>query len=205
MRDSERAANIALERQIDAGLHLNLTAPFTADNASARLVEYQQKVSAYLRRHRLAQVVFHPGLKRCFEYVVAAQRGEFARLYQKEPARIDGHHHMHLCANVVLAKLLPAGVVVRRDFSAQPGEKSAANRLYRQTVDRVLRKRHPLTKFFFSIEPLTPSSRVQSILSLAKEYIVEVETHPVNRDEYEFLTGERSFVLPLVYQWRRAI
>ena len=50
-------------------------------------------------------------------YVVKAQLEEFERLYGRAPNRIDGHHHAHLCANVVLAGLLPAGTIVRRNFS----------------------------------------------------------------------------------------
>src|SRR5438034_3925448 len=61
MEDSERAAAIARERTIEAGLHLNLTTSFSGSNCPARLVERQQKVARYLQRHRLSQVVFHPG------------------------------------------------------------------------------------------------------------------------------------------------
>src|SRR5438552_13221124 len=138
MEDSERAAAIAREHGIDAGLHLNLTTPFSAPACSARLVERQGELARHLLRHRLAPVVFHPGLVRSFEYVVAAQRQEFSRLYRAEPERVDGHHHMHLCANVLLGGLLPRGTRVRRNFSFQRGERSFFNRLYRRTVDLVL-------------------------------------------------------------------
>src|ERR1700752_1358725 len=81
MEDSERAATVARERGIDAGLHLNFTTSFSASGCPAGLVERQQELRRYLRRHRLAQIVFHPGLIRSFEYVVAAQLDEFRRLY----------------------------------------------------------------------------------------------------------------------------
>ncbi len=187
MKDSERAADIARERGIDAGLHLNFTSPFSAPGISTRLSEHQQPVSLFLRRHRLAPVIFHPGLVRSFEYVVAAQREEYCRLYGAEPERIDGHHHMHLCSNVVLAKLIPAGTVVRRSFSFQPGEKSFANRMYRQLVDRQLARRHRLTDFFFSLGPLDRPDRFQRFASLANKFTVEVMTHPVDPREYRFL------------------
>jgi hypothetical protein len=193
MEDSERAANIALERRIDAGLHLNCTTPFSSSDVPARLVECQRRLSQHLRRHSLAQVFFHPGLTRCFEFVVAAQREEYLRLYQREPGRIDGHHHMHLCSNILLGKLLPAGVIVRRNFSPEGGRETTANRLYRRVVDRALGRRHPMTDFFFSLPPLAPPSRVRAILSLAKEFTVEVETHPVNPEEYRFLAGGEIF------------
>src|SRR5215470_13086418 len=66
MKDSERAAAIVREHGIDAGLHLNFTTPFSAPGIPARLAGHQERLSQYLRRHRLSQVVFHPGLIRSF-------------------------------------------------------------------------------------------------------------------------------------------
>jgi hypothetical protein len=195
MGDSERAAAVAREKGIDAGLHLNLTTPFSATGVPARLIESQQRISKYLRGSRLAQTVFHPGLAGCFEYVVAAQRDEFRRLYGKEPGRVDGHHHMHLSANVLLGRLLPAGTIARRSFSRQRGEKGLAKHLYRRIVDRVLARRHRLTDFFFSLPPLDAPDRLRTIFSLANDSIVEVETHPVNLEEHRFLTGGEIFRL----------
>jgi hypothetical protein len=193
MQDSERAAAIARERGIDAGLHLNLTTPFSAPKCPTRLRERQHELAQYLQRHAFARVVFHPGLVRSFEYVVAAQRDEFLRLYGVAPGRFDGHHHMHLCSNVLLGGLIPRGTLVRRSFSFRPGEKSFMNRLYRRGVDRILIRRHCLVDFFFSLQPLDLSGHVQRIFSLASKCTVEVETHPINPDEYQFLAGGDIF------------
>jgi hypothetical protein len=193
MEDSARAGAIARERGIEAGLHLNLTTPFSAPGCPAQLVERQQELARYLMRHRLAQVVFHPGLIRSFEHVVAAQLDEFRRLYGSDPERLDGHHHMHLCANVLFQRLLPSGTFVRRNFSFQPGEKGLWNRLYRRFVDGMLGRRHRLTDFFFSLTPLEPLGRLQRIFSLARQFVVEVETHPVHAEEYRFLAGGEIF------------
>lgn len=190
MEDSERAAEIARDNRIDTGLHLNFTSPLSASGVSSQLVAHHRRVSQYLLRHRFSQAVFHPGLIRSFKYVVGAQRDEFTRLYGHEPERLDGHHHMHLCANVLLGGLLPSGTVVRRSFSFQPGEKSIANRRYRQTVDRILGRRHRLTDFFFSIQPLAPASRLQEIVNLSRQHVVELETHPQEPSEHRFLTGD---------------
>src|SRR5439155_534589 len=114
MEDSDRAAAVALEHAIDAGLHLNFTSPFTASACPAGVVDRQRRIAAYLGRHRLAQLVFNPALVNTFEYVVAAQIDEYRRLYGADPTRLDGHHHMHLCANVLLQGLLPPGTLVRR-------------------------------------------------------------------------------------------
>jgi predicted glycoside hydrolase/deacetylase ChbG (UPF0249 family) len=188
MEGSVEGAASAVEHGVDAGLHLNFTTPLSSPDTPLQLAERQRMLGRYLRRHRLAQVVFHPGLARAFEYVFAAQVDEFRRLYGMDPQRIDGHHHMHLCANVVLGRLLPAGVVVRRNFSFQPGEKGAWNRMYRKLVDAMLTRRHRLTDLLFSLPPFETPGRVERIVSLAGTSVVELETHPVDEPEYRFLT-----------------
>jgi hypothetical protein len=190
MADSDRAAMLAMEQGIDAGLHLNFTTPFSASQCPSSLVQRQQDLSRCLLRHRLAPAMFHTGLMRSFEYVVAAQVDEFRRLYGTEPRRLDGHHHMHLCANVVWGRLLPSGTVVRRNFSFRPGEKSLGNRLYRGLIDRILARRHHLVDFLFSLAPLESMDRLDRIASIARRFVVEVETHPVNPEEYRFLMGD---------------
>jgi len=188
MQDSGRAAAIARESCIDVGLHLNFTTPFTAPETSSTLVEHQRRLSAYLRASRLAQVFYHPGLARSFQYVAAAQSDEFCRLYGGQPGRFDGHHHMHLCTNVLVGRLLPPGIIVRRSFSFNPGQRSWGNRLYRHTVDRILARRHRLTDFFFSLTPLEPH-RLRRIIVMARQGTVEIEAHPANPEEYQFLIG----------------
>lgn len=189
MQDSERAAGIARMRGIDTGLHLNLTTPFSLPRTPSGLAERQNKVAAYLRGNRFAQVLYNPSLAGSFEYVVKAQIEEYCRLYGTQPERIDGHLHMHLCANVLWGRLLPSGIIVRRNFSFQPGEKTLLNRLYRQIVDRSLERRHRLTDYFFSLVPLDPLGRLRQVFSMARQHVVEVETHPVNEEEYRFLAG----------------
>jgi hypothetical protein len=186
MEGSDRAATVAREQVIEAGLHLNFTTPFTASNVPLALLEHQQRVARYLLRNRLSQVVFHPGLIRPFEYLVSAQLDEFRRIYGADAQKIDGHHHMHLCANVRLQRLLPAGTLVRRNFSFERGEKSVWNRWYRKAVDGSLARRYQLIDFFFSLPPLEPD-RLKRIYSLASESVVELETHPIQPEEYRYL------------------
>jgi hypothetical protein len=193
MEDSERAAAIACERGIDAGLHLNFTTPFSAPNRLPQMLEHQQKVAAYLLRHPFAQAIYNPLLARSFEYVANYQLEEFQRLYGIEPARLDGHHHMHLSANVMLGHLLPEGTIVRRNFSFRPGEKSVGNRLYRRIVDRMLARKHRLVDLFFSLPPLVPQERLRRIFAAAREFVVELETHPAKQEEYRFLAGGEMF------------
>jgi len=187
MEDSERGAALASRENIDTGLHLNLTTEFSSSACPPRLREEQGKLIRFLSASRIYPAVYHPGLTRTFEFVVQSQLQEYARLYRKPPLRIDGHHHMHLCANVQIQKLLPKGTIVRRNFSFAPGEKNALNRFYRRWQDRRLAKRHRMTDFFFPLLPIDRPGRLETIVALANRFTVEIETHPVNRNEYDFL------------------
>ena len=132
MADSERAAELAKgEKELDVGLHLNFTERFTGKNKCAKLTDYQNRLAIYLGRNKYSQLFYNPLLRREFSYSCKAQVEEFTRLFGKPPSRIDGHHHMHLCANLLLSNLIPAGIRIRRNFSFWPGEKSSLNRAYR--------------------------------------------------------------------------
>lgn len=211
MEDSERAADLAWQREIEAGLHLNFTTPFSSARCPSALLKHQQKVAYYLLRHRLAQIIFHPGLVQSFEYLVKTQLDEFNRLYGVVPERIDGHHHMHLCANVLIQRLLPSGAIVRRNFSFERSEKSIWNRSYRRVLDWCLARKYKLADYFFSLPPLGSRDRLRRISSLAQHFIVEVETHPVNPAEYQYLIGgsfhrdnlDVRIALPSAVPWGR--
>jgi hypothetical protein len=193
MQDSDRAAALARERSIDTGLHLNFTTPFSASGCAPALLEHHERVARHLLRHRLAQVVFHPGLMRSFEYLVSAQIDEYRRIYGVDPERFDGHHHMHVCANVLFQHLLPAGTAVRGTYSFERGEKSIWNRLYRRDVNRRLASRHQLDDFTFTLKLAEPASRLQRIFGLARQFVVELQVHPYEPDEYQYLQGGEIF------------
>jgi chitin disaccharide deacetylase len=193
MKDSEHASTVAQEYDVDTGLHLNLTTPFSASRVSPKLVEHQLRLSTYLRLNALARVIYHPWLSRSFEYLVKTQIEEYARIYGAEPTRIDGHHHAHLCSNILVAGLLPRGVAVRRYFSFEAGQ-DFRNRLFRRLTDAFLVRRYRVVDFLFSLPPTSPPERLKRIFSLASQYSVEVETHPISPDEYRFLMGDEIFL-----------
>lgn len=190
--DAARAADLAREHNIDTGLHLNLTTPFSASGVPSPLLGHQQKLARALRSHRFAPAFYHPLLASSFDYVIKQQLEEYARLYGAPPARIDGHHHMHLSTNVLLRKLLPARTIVRRNFTFRAHEKVAINRLYRGLQDRVLDRRHWTTDYFFNLVPLD-KGRLKTILELARHASVELEVHPGRIEEYEFLMNRQLF------------
>jgi hypothetical protein len=191
MEDSKRAADIARQHDIDAGLHLNFTMLFTSPRCPGRLLEHQARLSRFLTSHRLAPLIYHPGLAASFEYVVKTQLEEYERLYGAPSGRMDGHHHMHLCMNVMLQKLIPSGVIVRRNFTFGPGEKGYFNRLFRGWQDRQLARRYRITDYFFDLLPLQ-TSRLKKIFELANRFNVEIETHAIDDAQYRFLL-DREF------------
>lgn len=187
MEDSQRAAELAMQQGVDTGLHLNFTQRYSAPHGNARLLEHQQEISRALTSHRYAATLYHPRLTASFDYVVKAQLEEYQRLYGAAPLRLDGHHHMHLCANVMCQQLLPNGTIVRRNLSFGPGEKHFVNRLYRRMQDRRLASRHRLADYFFDLHPVEPPGRLRRIFAIGAEANVEIETHPAREGEYEFL------------------
>ena len=190
MEDSERAAELAKDNKLDVGLHLNFTEPFTGKNHPAKLGVYHGRIIRYLRGNNYAQLVYNPFLRREFAYSYEAQAAEFLRLFGRPPSHIDGHHHMHLCANMLLGKLIPVGVKMRRNFSFWPGQKSLLNRSYRAFVDRWLARRYQLADYFFDLTQCIWDGKLDRVAVLAKSNNVELMTHPVVRAEAKFLMSD---------------
>src|SRR5262249_51507297 len=99
MAESKRAAELAKENELDVGLHLNFTESFTGARIPAKLAGYHDKIARFLMRNKYAQILYNPFLRTEIAYSFEAQLEEFKRLIGKAPSHIDGHHHMHLCAN----------------------------------------------------------------------------------------------------------
>jgi len=190
MEDSERAAELVKDNELDMGLHLNFTEPFTGKNPPGKLGEYHRRIIRYLTGNKYAQLVYNPFLRREFAYSYQAQAVEFLRLFGRPPSHIDGHHHMHLCANMLLSKLVPVGVNMRRNFSFWPGEKSVVNRTYRAFVDRWLARRYQLADYFFDLTQCICDEKLDRVATLAKSNNVELMTHPVIRAEAKFLMSD---------------
>jgi predicted glycoside hydrolase/deacetylase ChbG (UPF0249 family) len=195
MADSERAADLVKEDQLDVGLHLNFTEQFTGTRTPATLGNYHNKIAGFLTRNRYSQVLYNPLLRREFAYSYKAQLEEFTRLFGRRPLRVDGHHHMHLCANLLLSNLIPVGMKVRRNFSFWPGEKRWLNRTYRAVVDRWLGRKYRLTDYFFDLTQCIQEKKLDRVVALAKSNNVELMTHPMLQLESEYLSGDRFQVM----------
>lgn len=191
MTDSARAASTAADSSVEFGLHLNFTEPLSEAATPGPLRRDHDRVRTFLARHRLAPILYNPALRQSFRALVEAQREEFERLYRRPPAFYNGHHHMHLCSNVVLGGLLPARSCVRNSFTFDAGEKSLFNRLYRGALSRWIRARHVSTDAFFSIAPIEDLDRLRRLIRRAETQDVEIETHPEDASESAFLMSPR--------------
>jgi predicted glycoside hydrolase/deacetylase ChbG (UPF0249 family) len=198
MEDSERAANLANVGGINPGLHLNLYECFKATRVPMKLVERHERIVKYLKQGKYSQVLYNPLLRNHFKYVYRAQVEEFVRLYGKEPTHVDGHHHMHLCANMLLDLIIPRGSKVRRSFSFSPGEKSALNRAYRSMVCRWLRHRYIISDYLFSLGHCLSPQQMSRVIELARHATVELMVHPFVAAEYRYLTSDQYL------EWFRA-
>jgi len=191
MEDSERAASLASQTSLEVGLHINFTMPFSAERVSPEILKHHKRVVSYLTKNKLAQVIYNPLLADSFHHLFSSQQKEFIRLYGRLPDFYNGHHHMHLCANMLLGRVLPEGGRIRRTFTFDAGEKDFFNRLYRYALDALVDGKFLSTDSFFSILPIEDHKRLQNILNRSARSNVEIEVHPENADEVEFLFSDR--------------
>jgi len=192
MNDSERAAELAFENNLNVGLHLNFTSKFSSSVRSPKLLEYHEKIAAFLLKNKYLFILYNPFLQNYFEYVYKAQFEEYVRLYKRNPPHIDGHHHMHLCMNMLITNLIPKGSKIRRNFTFSHNEKGLFKWLYRYLIDSWLKKRYICTDFLFNISPIK-IQRLQNIIKLSISADVELEVHPEITEEYNFLMGNKYF------------
>jgi predicted glycoside hydrolase/deacetylase ChbG (UPF0249 family) len=191
MEDSERAAKLAKKYQLDdVGLHLNFSEEFTDKSCCETLKEHHRRIIRFLKGNKYAQLLYNPFLRKAFAYCYHAQVKEFVRLFEKSPSHIDGHHHMHLCANLLLSKVIPSGMKLRRNFCFWPGEKSLLNRAYRGLVDCWLARRHRLPDYFFDLTQCIQENKLERVIALAKSNDVELMTHPVVKAEADYLLSD---------------
>src|SRR5205085_10113754 len=94
MKDSARAAALAKEHNIDTGLHLNFTEPFSGGSNADPLSDYHDRIVGFLRSNKYAQLLYNPLLRKAFSYSCRAQIDEFVRLFGTRPSHIDGHANL---------------------------------------------------------------------------------------------------------------
>jgi len=191
MEDSERAASVAADITLELGLHLNFTEPFAGSNAAPNLRYHQVKTISYLSKNKITQCLYNPFLSESFKILFQAQVEEFERLYGKPPCFYNGHHHMHLCSNILFDNIIPKGSCVRNTFSFGTREKNPLNLLYRHFLKTLVSRKFVSTDSFFSIQPLHNVDRLLSIVSLSRKGNVELEVHPEDPQELNFILSDQ--------------
>jgi len=192
MEDSERAIELAKAFNLDLGLHLNLTQRMIKPPNKPLFSDYHEQLIRYLTAHKYNFLIYNPALRNQFEYVFRIQYEEFERVYGAPPSHIDGHHHMHLCTNMLIGAVIPEGQKVRRNYSFSRGEKNFVNRMYRAIIDKSLRRRYITTDFLFSLLERLKIGRLAGALNLARSSNVELQTHPEREEEFRWLVGQAS-------------
>ena len=189
MGDSKRAAKLAKDHQLDdVGLHLNFSEEFMDASCPEALKEHHRRIVRFLRRNKYAQLVYNPFLRKAFACSYRAQMDEFARLFEKSPSHVDGHHHMHLCANFLFEQ---ADAGWNRKFAGTSpfgrAKKSRLNRTYRALVDRWLARRYQVTDYFFDLTQCMEQRKLNRVAALARSNNVELMTHPIVNGEEDYL------------------
>jgi predicted glycoside hydrolase/deacetylase ChbG (UPF0249 family) len=187
MADSERAAELARGTDLEVGLHLNLTEDFTGSGAARELQQEHAKVAKYLNGSRFATALYNPLLSSAFRNVVQQQQSEFKRLYGRPPGFVNGHHHMHLSANVLGQGLLPVKARIRGPFTFRAGEKSSMKRWYRGWLAQRVRRNFITPDCLYNVEPIHDTERLRRIAQEAQSRTVELEVHPEHAEQREFL------------------
>lgn len=189
MRGSADAARRAEELpELGIGLHLNLVEEYSDPATPADVRERQRQLIAHARLLRLRRWVYDPFLKDRINAVIADQFRSFVALYGGMPTHLDGHHHCHLAANVLLSPAVPAGTKIRNALSDTYLRNPVTDALRRIRGAMIKRRGFRTTDHFFSIVTSWPQMSgppPEDQLGLARTETVEVMVHPAFPSEFE--------------------
>jgi chitin disaccharide deacetylase len=173
MSDSERAAQLARDRGMPLGLHLNFTLAFRDKRGPARVRDLQEELTHVFSASSWSEdgVARHQQDPRIRE-AVADQLAAFRAVYG-EPTHIDGHHHVHVHP-AVLACLPP-------ELPIRPVLHTPAEIAGRPTPrDRMLHKLFRSADAcvaFQHVHPAFGGAGLQ-LLEFARKQTLEVMVHP---------------------------
>jgi chitin disaccharide deacetylase len=193
MNDSDRAAALARPEGLPVGLHLNLIEPFSAADVPEPVAATQRRVVHRLQRWGIGAQMYHPGWSADFERCISDQLARFQVLYGRPPTHIDGHQHMHLVPNALLARALRSVRRCRPPVNRTPHESAGYKRATRAAWGRLVRRRFLTTDWCFSLRSLHPElggAGVEERLERATEASVEVFVHPGYPDELPLLRSD---------------
>lgn len=188
MAGTARAASLAADLpRMGVGLHLNLFEEYSDESVPASVRDRQRRLLHRFHRSRLRRWVYDPRIRDDVDRVVADQWERFVELYGRRPTHVDGHHHSHMAANVLLGGSLPRGTAIRNALS-DVDRRSPLAPLLRAARRRLVLSRFRSTDYFFSIETVWPGLEgppPEQTLGLARQATVEVMVHPAYPHEYK--------------------
>jgi len=199
MRDSGRAAELALSEGIPTGLHLNLIEAYSAPDVPDRIAATQRRVIERIHAGGLGPQLYHPAWADDFGRCIEDQLSRFWELYGQAPTHVDGHRHMHLVMNALISRALGTVRRRRRPVTRTPRESAGHKRLARSALGAFIRVRFVTTDACFSIRSLHPAlggSGIDEQLGRARRGSVELFVHPGYPDELAVLSST---------EWRRRL
>ncbi len=188
MEGTEPAASIAKGHpRLGIGLHLNLIEEYSDRSTPVTVRDRQRRLLERFRARRRRRWLYDPRIRHDVDRIVADQLDRFVELYGRPPTHLDGHHHCHRAANVLLSPSLPRGMKIRNVLSDARQPNPLTDGL-RRGRDRLVSLRFLSTEFFFSIMTVWPElagAPPAGKLGLSRQTSVEVMVHPAFPQEYE--------------------
>ena len=190
MRDSARAGELARDRGLPVGLHLNLTLPFDAAEVSAPVRDRQMQLIDYFESASWRDDISERPPRQLLRDAVRDQLDQFALSYGNR-THLDGHHHVHV--HEVVLGVLPRGMVLRPILrepqlaQARPSQR-----------ERRLRRRFRAPTLTLAFEHLHPAlgGVGLDLLDRARTDCLEVMVHPQQARQLEALMS---------LEWRAAL
>jgi len=181
MSDSERASRVVRDAGLPVGLHLNLSEPYTFAEVPRPARERQESLSARFsgRWLRARRWLFDPSLRSQIELCISEQLEAFRELYGRPPTHVDGHKHVQVSPNVLLARSLTSGTPLRGALDTEPRALASPPRAARRWLQL---RRFPSTDYCFDF------AERKRALELAKRATVELVVHPALRDSEALLS-----------------
>jgi predicted glycoside hydrolase/deacetylase ChbG (UPF0249 family) len=199
MADSRRAAKLMADHRIPLGLHLNLTTPFTATEASDEARRRQERACDYFADARYRRFAFDPRVRALLDRCVSDQLEGYAEDYGAPPTHADGHEHIQVCPTVLSTRALGSIRTLRPAQSFPRGRSPLPKRLHRAGVNWLVGRRFEAVRFL-SLRDLHPelggSGIERELASVEAGRDVELMVHPAWSDERRVL---------LSASWNRAL
>jgi len=180
MRDSRRAAELARERGMPLGLHLNLTLPFNGDQVPPGPRALQHELTGEFDAGSWHEDVAPTEDDRRIRAAIAHQLSAFRAVFG-EPTHVDGHHHVHVHPAVMacLPRELPVRPVLHSP--GQLGKRGPRER----TLQRLFRGPDECVSFRH-VHPALGGAGMD-VLGFARNRVLEVMVHPQLDDERQAL------------------